>query len=50
LNNKLLPRIIEIADMEYNTRVRIKIIKTEYPWNGNVTFVPGKGYELSEIL
>ena len=50
LNNTLLPRIIEIADMEYNTRVRIKIIKIDYPWNGNVTFMPGKGYELIEIL
>jgi hypothetical protein len=50
LNNSLIPRIIEIADMQYNMRVRIRIIKTEYPWNGNVKFMPGKGYELIEIL
>jgi hypothetical protein len=50
LNNMILPRIIEIVDMQYNIKIRIKIIKTEYPWNGNVKFVPGKGYEIIEIL
>jgi hypothetical protein len=50
LNNGLLPRIIDIADMQYNVRVRIRIIKIECPWNGIVKFMPGKGYELIEIL
>ena len=27
-----------------------KIIKTDYPWNGDVRFVPGKGYEIIEII
>jgi hypothetical protein len=36
--------------MQYNIRIKIKIVKTEYPWNGIVRFVPGKGYELIEIL
>ncbi|HEY5123316.1 MAG TPA: DUF4292 domain-containing protein [Ignavibacteria bacterium] len=50
LNNTLIPRIIDIEDPQYNIRIRIKIIKTEYPWNGDVRFMPGKGYEIIEIL
>jgi hypothetical protein len=50
IDSTLCPRIIEITDMQYNIRIKIKIVKTEYPWNGIVRFVPGKGYELIEIL
>ena len=50
LNKSLIPRNIEIEDVKYSIKVRIKIIKTEYPWNGDVRFVPGKGYEIIEIL
>jgi hypothetical protein len=50
LNGTLIPRIIELEDLQYDIKVRIKIVKTEYPWNGDVRFVPGKGYEIIEIL
>lgn len=50
LNNTLIPRSISVEDLQNNIKVRIKIVKTEYPWNGNVKFVPGKGYEIIEIL
>lgn len=50
LNSTLIPRSIGIEDLQNNIKVRIKIIKTEYPWNGDVRFVPGKGYEIIEIL
>lgn len=50
INNTFIPRVIEIADLQHNLKARIKIIRTEYPWNGDVRFLPGKGYELIEIL
>ena len=50
LNSTLIPRSISVEDLQNNIKVRIKIIKTEYPWNGDVKFVPGKGYEIIEIL
>jgi hypothetical protein len=50
LNSTLIPKSIIVEDLKNNIKVRIKIIKTEYPWNGDVRFVPGKGYEIIEIL
>ena len=50
LENILIPRIIEIEDSQYNMTIKIKIVKVEYPWNGNVKFIPGKGYESIELL
>lgn len=50
LNSTLIPRIIDVENLQNNIKVRIKILKAEYPWNGDVRFVPGKGYEIIEIL
>jgi hypothetical protein len=50
LDKALIPRIIDIEDPQHSIKVRIKLMKTEYPWNGDVRFVPGKGYEIIEIL
>jgi hypothetical protein len=49
LNNILVPRTIELRAPDYNMDINIKIVKVENPWNGNVSFVPGKGYELIEL-
>jgi hypothetical protein len=46
----LVPRIVEIEDLNTNTVIRIRFLKIEKPWNGNLKFVPGKGYELIELL
>jgi hypothetical protein len=46
----LIPKGVEIEDPQYNTSVKIKIIKVEYPWSGTMKFVPGKNYELIELL
>jgi len=46
----LVPRIIEIEDLNTNTKIRIRFKKIEDPWNGNLKFIPGKGYELIELL
>jgi hypothetical protein len=48
--NILIPRVIEVEELNTNIKIRIKYLRVEYPWNGNVKFVPGKGYELIELL
>lgn len=45
-----VPKTIEFDDPQYNTVIRIKILKVEFPWSGNVKFIPGKGYELIELV
>lgn len=47
--NVIIPRIIELSDINYGISLRIKILKVESPWNGNISFIPGKGYELIEL-
>ncbi len=46
----LIPKIIEFNDSQYNIGVRIKIMKVQLPWTGNLNFIPGRGYELIELL
>ena len=46
----LIAKIIELEDKQYKIGVRIKVIKAESPWSGNVKFIPGKGYELIELV
>jgi hypothetical protein len=46
----LVPRVIGIEDLNTNTNIRIRFKKIEYPWYGNLRFIPGKGYELIELL
>lgn len=48
--NILIPEFVEITENEFNTKIRIRILKVEYPWSGNVKFIPGKGYELIKLL
>jgi hypothetical protein len=50
ISGTLIPRIIEIEDLQNKIKIKIKMLKTEYPWNGDIRFVPGKGYEIIEIL
>jgi hypothetical protein len=46
----ILPDNVQIEDLNTNTTIRIKFLKLEYPWNGKLKFIPGKGYELIELL
>ena len=46
----LIPKIIEFKDSQYDIEIKIKILKVELPWTGNVNFIPGRGYELIELL
>jgi hypothetical protein len=50
IGNILIPKIVEFGDSEFNTAIKIKILKVEYPWNGTIKFAPGKGYELIELV
>jgi hypothetical protein len=50
IENIMLPGLVEVKENEFNTRIRIRIMKVEYPWSGNVKFIPGKGYELIKLL
>jgi hypothetical protein len=49
LSNILVPRTVEFRATKYKMAVNIKIVKVEYPWNGNISFIPGTGYELIEL-
>jgi hypothetical protein len=46
----LIPKTVDINDLQMNTEIRIKLFKVEFPWSGNINFIPGKGYELIELL
>ena len=50
INGSMLPKIIEFTDNQYNTTIRIKVLKIETPWKGSIIFIPGKGYESIEIV
>ena len=45
-----IPKYIEMIQYQTNTTIKIKILKIEIPWTGNIEFVPGKGYEKLELL
>jgi hypothetical protein len=46
----LIPKIIEFNENEYDIDVKIKIVKVQLPWTGSFNFIPGRGYELIELL
>jgi hypothetical protein len=48
--NILIPCKIEINNLLKNTLIKIKIVRAELKWNGNIEFIPGKGYELIELI
>jgi len=50
LENILIPGLVEVVENEFNTKIKIRISKIEYPWIGSVKFVAGKGYELIKLL
>ena len=48
--NILIPKKVEFEDYQRNTKVQIKILKVELPWEGNIKFYPGKNYELIDLV
>ena len=47
--NILIPRIIEFSEINYDIRIKIKVLKIQSSWNGHISFIPGKDYELIEL-
>ena len=50
LDNILIPEEIKIEDLEKMTKIFIRIVRIEYPWNGSIEFIPGSGYEKIPLL
>ena len=50
VDNIYIPGIVEFKDSQYNATIKIRIMKVDFTWNGSVKFVPGKGYELIELV
>jgi hypothetical protein len=50
LGTNLIPKTIEFEDFQFNTVVKIKVVKVVLPWSGNIKFIPGKGFEIIELI
>jgi hypothetical protein len=48
--NIIIPIKIELKEAQYNIAIKINIVKIELPWNGKIEFVPGRNYEIIELL
>ncbi len=48
--NILIPTNIVLEEAQYDLKIKINIIKMELPWSGNIEFVPGRNYEIIELL
>ena len=46
----IFPKIIEVKDLENNSRLKIKIIKIETNWQGSIEFIPGYRYKVIQLL
>ena len=47
--DKYLATKIRIEDYERMIEINIKLVKMDIPWEGEINFIPGKNYELSEL-
>jgi hypothetical protein len=50
IGNSSIPEIVEMNDKQSNTVIRIKILKLESPWSGTIKFIPGKGYDIIDLV
>ena len=50
VDKKLIPKTVKIIDSQYNANIKIRFLKIKSPWNGSFIFMPGKGYELIELV
>jgi hypothetical protein len=48
--NLLMPENIELIDSQNNIKLKIKVVKMQQPWNGRIEFIPGRDYEIIELL
>ena len=47
--DKHIPKLIELKDFTRNINAKIRLIKVQIRWNGELEFIPGKGYRKEEI-
>lgn len=50
IGDRLIPGRTEIYQQQYNTTIKLRILKVEFPWKGSITFIPGRDYERMELL
>lgn len=44
-----IPGRVELNDQKRNVKIVIKIVKVSVPWNGEIDFIPGKGFTLKRL-
>jgi hypothetical protein len=44
-NSLIYPGIIKMSENMGHTRLKIKILRLEYPWSGMISFIPGNQYD-----
>jgi hypothetical protein len=49
-NHLLYPQKISIEYLKIANSIKIRIIKMESPWNGNIKFIPGNRYEILPLI
>lgn len=47
--NYIYPEIITIRDERNSIFIKIKVLKIDFSWTGNIVFIPGKGYKREQI-
>lgn len=50
IGNIIIPTKVELNEAQYNIAIKIDIVKIELPWTGKIEFVPGRNYEIIELL
>lgn len=49
VNNVTVPQKIEMIDEDMNSEIKVSIEKITVGWNGNILFIPGRGYEIIRL-
>lgn len=50
IGSKLIPGFIELNDPQHDIKIKMKLSKILLPWDGVINFIPGKGYEIIELV
>ena len=48
-DDKNIPTVIELNDIKKKIVVKIRLRRVQIPWDGELEFIPGKGYKIEEI-
>lgn len=50
VGNIMLPERVQLENPQNGITIKIKIIKVDPLWDGSIKFIPGKGYDLIELV